>query len=76
MFRRKAQQVQIGDRFTKAGGGPKKIWTVMGITDGRHLLPHARLASETPTAESITISVRALADCALFLPFAPPPPAD
>lgn len=71
MFRRKAPEIRVGDRFTKAGGTPRKVWTVMGITDGHVLVPHARLASESPSPESITISVRALADCALFLPLAP-----
>lgn len=76
MFRGKAPQVQIGDRFTKTGGGARKIWTVMGISDNRYVLPHARLASEGPSSESITISIRALADCALFLPFTPVPTVD
>lgn len=71
MFRGKTPQVQIGDRFTKTGGCTGRIWTVMGISDNRDVLPHARLASEGPSSESITISIRALADCALFLPFTP-----
>ena len=62
MFGRKPPPVQIGDSFVKAGGS-RKIWTVMTIADA-----HARLVSHQACREHITISIRALADRALFVP--------
>jgi hypothetical protein len=64
MFGRKISRVQVGDSFTKTGGN-RKIWTVTSICDA-----HARLVSKQPSPEQITISVGALADRALFEPFA------
>jgi hypothetical protein len=71
MFRRKLPQVRVGDRFTKTGGATTKVWTVMGILEASHHLPHAQLASETPSPENITISIQALIDGALFRPVTP-----
>jgi len=65
MFGKKAPPVQIGDNFVKTGG-TRKVWTVIDIANA-----HARLVSRQLSPEHITISVRALADRALFQPIVP-----
>lgn len=58
-------EVVVGDRFTKVGSFRMPVWKVARISSQAQQ-PHAQLEKEGAVHDSITVSIPALTDPALF----------
>ena len=68
MFRREDPQVQVNDRFVRAGDPPDRVWVVTRLWTTADGLPHARLKGESRDGETRIISVSALTDRHFYSP--------
>lgn len=68
MFARKVPDIQVGDRFVKAGDSSRTIWNVEIVWTAIDGIPHVRLTASPPRSEIRTIAVGALTDRDAWLP--------
>ncbi len=66
MAKRKVPQVQIGNRFIKAGASNGKTWEVVELWSAVDGILHARLRSCDGRGDSITIAAGVLCDSAVW----------